>query len=562
MNGTVVLIARRIIVRFKSTWKRFFSEPGFAVAAIIVAALLIFFILLPLSAVLLRSFGVGAEGFTLEYYQQFFQHSSYFQALLNSVGVGIVTTSIVISISVPFALYVTRTKSTLSKAYRGLSLLPLVAPPFIFSLSLIILFGRRGVVTNYLNDMFGVEFSIYGFWGVVVAQVLGFFPVAYMMIETSLRSMNPSLEHASRDLGASQTRTLFKVSLPLASTSILKASLIVFVMALADFSNPLIIGGETSFLASDAYLLVTGQQNMEMAAVLGVFLIVPSLIVFLFQTYFIKDTDTTSISGSAGNQNASLNKGLQGITFGISTLMTFFIVIMFIMVVLGAFVQIIGVDNTFTLDHFSDQSGWGFIYTSVIVSLFAALLAAGLGLLQGYLTVRKNIPAKKFLEFVALFGLAVPGTVMGIGYVLIFNGPPFFLTGTVLLLVLNMAFRKIGVGLESGISKLQQIDPSMEEASADLGAKPTRTIRKIVMPLLSPAFMSGFVYTFMTAMVSVSSVIFLISPGTNLASAYILNLANQAALGRASAMSVIMIAIVLVCMAILKWLERRSNSGI
>ncbi|SDJ06985.1 ABC transporter permease [Natribacillus halophilus] len=549
-------------MRFKSTWRRFWSEPGFAVAAIIVAALLIFFILLPLSAVLLRSFGVGGDGFTLEYYEQFFQHSSYFQALLNSVGVGVVTTTIVIFISVPFALYVTRTTNTLSKVYRGLSLLPLVAPPFIFSLSLIILFGRRGLVTNYLNDMLGVEFSIYGFWGVVVAQVLGFFPVAYMMIESTLRSMNPSLENASRDLGASQTRTLFKVSLPLASTSILKASLIVFVMALADFSNPLIIGGETSFLASDAYLLVTGQQNMEMAAVLGVFLIVPSLIVFLFQTYFIKDTDTTSISGSAGTQNATLNKGLQGITFGISTLMTFFIVVMFIMVVLGAFVQIIGVDNTFTLDHFSDQSGWSFIYTSVIVSFFAALLAAGLGLLQGYLTVRKNIPAKKFLEFVALFGLAVPGTVMGIGYVLIFNGPPFFLTGTVLLLVLNMAFRKIGVGLESGISKLQQIDTSMEEASADLGAKPTRTIRKIVMPLLSPAFMSGFVYTFMTAMVSVSSVIFLISPGTNLASVYILNLANQAALGRASAMSVIMIAIVLVCMAILKWLERRSNSGI
>ncbi|WP_246516718.1 hypothetical protein [Salicibibacter cibarius] len=142
-----------------------------------------------------------------------------------------------------------------------------------------------------------------------------------------------------------------------------------------------------------------------------------------------------------------MNKGLQGITFGVNTLMTLFIVIMFIMVVLGAFVQIIGVNNTLTFDHFSDPSGWNFIYTSVIVSLFAALLAAGLGLLQGYLTVRKNIPAKKFLEFVALFGLAVPGTVMGIGYVLIFNGPPFFLTGTVLLLVLNMAFRKIGVGL-------------------------------------------------------------------------------------------------------------------
>src|SRR5699024_945438 len=213
--------------------------------------------------------------------------STYFVSLLNSIGVGIITTTIVICISVPFALYVTRTTSAISKVYRGLSLLPMVAPPFIFSLSLIILLGRRGVVTEYIN-------SIYGFKGVVVAQVLSLFPVAYMMIESSLRSINPSLENASRDLGAGQTRTIFKVTLPLASTAILKASLLVFVMALADFSNPIIIGGKTSFLASDAYLLVTGQQNLEMAAVLGVFLIVPSLVVFLFQTYFVGDTDTTS----------------------------------------------------------------------------------------------------------------------------------------------------------------------------------------------------------------------------------------------------------------------------
>lgn len=548
--------------KFKTAWKRFWTEPVFAVAAIVVAVLLLIFILLPLLAVFLRSFGIGDEGFTLEHYQQFFQRSTYYKSLLNSIMVGVVSTSIIISISIPFALYVTRTTSAISKVYRGLSLLPMVAPPFIFSLSLIILFGRRGVITEIINDVFGTQFSIYGFWGVVVAQVLSLFPVAFMMIEGSMRSMNPNLEYASRDLGASQTQTMFKVTLPLASTGILKAGLLVFVMALADFSNPIIIGGETSFLASDAYLLVTGKQNLEMAAVLGVFLIIPSIIVFLFQTYYIKDTDITSIDSSSGAGNLSLNKPLKAITFGISTLMALFITIMFLMVVLGAFVKIIGVNNTLTFDHFADPSGWNFIYTSVIVSFLGALLASFLGLLQGYLTVRKNIPAKKLLEFVALFGVAVPGTVIGIGYVLIFNGPPLFLTGTVLLLVMNMTFRKIGVGLEAVISKLNQIDISMEEASADLGAGPVRTLRKIVLPILSPAFVSGFVYAFMTSMVSVSSVIFLISPGTNLAATYILNLASQASVGRASAMSVILIVVVLICLAILKWIERRYDTKI
>src|SRR5699024_9856367 len=152
----------------------------------------------------------------------------------------------------------------------------------------------------------------------------------------------------------------------------------------------------------------------------------------------------------------------------------------------GGFVKIIGVNNTFTLDHFSDPSGWNFITTSVIVSFLAALLASFFGLLQAYLSVRKNIAEKELIEFVALFCVAVPDTVICIGYVLIFNGPPLFLTGIVILLVINMMYRKIGVSLESVISKLHQIDVSMEEASADLGAGPILTFRRVVLPLLSP----------------------------------------------------------------------------
>lgn len=548
--------------RFKNKWKQFWSEPVFAIAAIIIAVLLILFILAPVVAVFLKSFGIGSGGFTFQYYERFFQTPNYFRALKNSVSVGLISTLIIILISLPFALYVTRSKSVVSKAYRGIALLPLVAPPFIFSLALIILFGRRGIVSSFLNDTFGIEFSIYGFWGVVIAQVLGYFPIAYMMIESSLRSINANLEDASHDLGAGQGRTIQKITFPLASGGILKAALLVFVMALADFSNPLVIGGSEPFLASEAFALVTGRQNLEMAAVLGIFLIIPSLLIFLYQTYFMATIDTTSIDSTSGSENLPLNNKIKSIAFGISSLMVFFIVTMFCMVIAGAFVKIIGVNNTFTLEHFSDRSGWKYMYNSVIVSFFAAILAAGLGMLQGYLTARKNIPAMKFLEFIALFGLAVPGTVIGIGYILIFNGPPFFLTGTVLLLVMNMTFRKIGVGLEAGISKLGQMDVTMEEASSDLGASRFYTFRKVVLPLLSPAFMVGFVYTFMTAMISVSSVIFLISPGTNLAAVYILNLANQAAIGRASSMSFILILIVVACMGLTKWIEKRSNIGI
>ncbi|MCP8615842.1 ABC transporter permease [Salirhabdus salicampi] len=544
---------------FLREWKRLWSEPLFAIATIILALSIIIFIVAPVFAVLLKSFGIGTGDFTVANYEKFFQTSYYINSLLNSVKAALISTAAVVLLSVVVSLYVTRSQSFVAKTYRGIALLPLVAPPFIFSLSLIILLGRNGVVTQYLNSWFGWEFSIYGFWGVVFAQIIGYFPVGYMLVESTLRTTNTSLEQASQDLGANQWKTIFNITIPLAKSGIIKAGLLVFVMALADFSNPMIIGGGLPFLASDAYLLVVGQQNIEMAAVLGVFLIVPSLLVFIFQTYFLKDTNLETISGESGGNNAPLKGTVKRVITTVTTIFIAFISLMFIMVVLGAFVKIIGINNAFTLEHFSNQTGWDSLYNSIVVSFFGALLAAGLGILQGFLFARKAIPGKKLLEFLTLFGLAVPGTVMGIGYVLIFNGPPFFLTGTVMLLVLNMAFRKIGVGLEAGISKMHQIDTSMEEASQDLGAGPYRTFWSVVLPLLTPAFVAGFVYAFMTAMVSISSVIFLVSPGTNLAATYILNLAEQARIGMASAMSFILIVIVLGCIGLLKILEKKSG---
>ncbi|TFJ92012.1 ABC transporter permease [Lentibacillus salicampi] len=541
------------------TWRRFWAEPWFAILTIILALAILLFIVAPVFAVLLKSFGLGTGSFTFEYYTKFFQESYYLNALYNSVMSSLITTFVVVMLSVAVSLYVTRSNNFLAKSYKGIALLPLVAPPFIFSLALIILFGRSGVVTNFFGDLFGPEFSIYGFWGVVLAQIIGYFPIGYMLIESTFRNMNANLEYAAQDLGANQWKTLGGITLPLAKSGIIKGALLVFVMALADFSNPLIIGGGESFLASEAYLLVVGQQNLEQAAVLGVFLILPSLIIFIFQTYILKDSDIATISGDSGIANVPLSKPVKALVGTISTIFSAFVLLMFVMVVLGAFVKIIGINNTFTLDHFNNQTGWGSLYNSLLVSLISALLAAGLGILQGFLFARKVIPGKKMLEFLTLFGLAVPGTVMGIGYVLIFNGPPFFLTGTVLLLVLNMTFRKIGVGLEAAISKMHQIDMSMEEASNDLGAGPYKTFFKVIVPLLTPAFVAGFVYAFMTAMVSISSVVFLISPGTNLVAVYILNLAEQGKVGLASAMSFIMIVIVLMCLALLKFIERRTG---
>lgn len=545
-----------------SNWRKFWSEPGFGVMTIVIVLSLVLFILVPVLIVILKSIGWGSGGFTLDNYKMFFKTSYYFKALLNSLLAALTTTTIVIPISICFALYVTRSQSLFSKIYRSLAQLPLVAPPFIFSLALIILLGRRGIISSIVTSIGGGEFSIYGMKGVIVAQILGYLPIAFMLVESALRTISGNVEHASRDLGASQGKTIFKITLPLAYTGIIKAVLLVFVMAIADFGNPMIIGGGKPFLASSTYLLVVGQQNLEMAAVLGVFLIIPSLIVFLLQTYYLKDKDFSSIDGASGGRNLPLSKPIKALVFTVSSMMVIMIASLFIVIIFAAFVKVLGVNNTFTLENFSTHTGWAAVYNSVKISFFAALLSTVISVMQGYLLERKSIPGKRFIEFTSLFGLAVPGTVVGIGYVLTFHGAPFYLTGTVLLIVINMGYRKIGVGMQAIIGKLQQIDKNMEEASSDLGAGPFRTFFKVTLPLLTPPAIAGFVYTFMTSMVSVSAIIFLMSPRTRVASAYILNLAEHAMIGRAAAMAVVLIVIAVTCQRILYFIEERTDIGV
>lgn len=536
----------------------FRADPVFGAASAVLVVLVVVFILTPVLAILAASFR-GEGGLTLAHYREFLGTELYRVSSRNSLLVGVLSTGLTVAFAVPLALYVTRTRGLLATAFRVIALLPLVAPPFIFALSLITIGGRRGLLSALLGPL-GIEFSIYGLHGIVIAQVLGLLPVAYMLVESVLRSIDPSLEHAARDLGASQLHTLRTVTLPLARSGIAKALLIVFVLVLADFSNPIIIGGGTPTLASNAYLLIVGRQDLPMAAVVGVVLIVPSVVVFLLQRRVLSGSGGEA--SLAGGEPVPLNRGIRSACLAVSLLVVGVIVAMFAFVVAGAFVRVLGVDNAFTLEHFALDRGLRYIRNSFQIALLAAALAAVLGLVQGFVLARKDVPAKGLQEFSSLFGLAVPGTIMGIGYVLVFNGAPFRLTGTLAVLVLNMAFRNVGVAMTASIGRLHQIDTAYEEASADLGAGPVRTFWSVVVPLLLPAFMAGFVYTFMTSMVTVSSVVFLVSPGTNLAAVYILNLANTAAIGEASAMSFLLICSVLACLGALRWLERRSNLGL
>ncbi len=497
--------------------------------------------------------------YSTETYKDFFANSYLWHSLRNSIILAVVSTTIVTVIAFFLAYVGLRGPRRARGPLRMIGLLPLVAPPFIFSLSLILLGGRSGVITK----LFDLDFNLYGWPGVIIAQAITFLPLGYLMIENVLRSLGTNIEDAATDMGATDYDILFKITIPLSLPGILKAALLVFLLAIADFGNPMLIGGNVHFLATDAYLYWVGENNLEMAAVFCVFLILPSMLMFIIHEFILKGKSYTTIGGKPqqGEERAISGKILYPM-LAVVIPVSMLIIACFGMIFLGAFTKILMINNTFTLEHFNSPNGIRALITSVKFALSAACIAPLFGVTLSYILIRKQIPFKRVLEFSSLLGFAVPGTVMWVGYILAFNTPPIKLTGTFLIMIINEAFRNLSVSLEAGSSKLHQIDVAIEEAALDMGASAMKTFFKVVLPLISSALLAGFIYTFMVGMIAVSAVIFLISPGNDLAALYILAVAEQGMLGMACAISIMLIAVVLLCLGTLKLVARYTRTEV
>jgi iron(III) transport system permease protein len=528
--------------------------PG-ALVCLLVAWLLLF-IAYPVGIILVRSIAAKGGGFTLAHFQTFFGKTYFLRSLSNTLILGTTVTALVMGLGFALAYLVTRGPRALRWPLRAATLAPLIAPPYIFGLALIIVAGRRGILAQLL----GTQIPIYGWLGVILAQVLSLLPVAFLMIENVLQSLDPNLEDSACDLGAAELTLLRTIIVPLASPGLLKASLLTFGLAIADFGNPALLGGNLSFLAPDAFLMITGEWNTEMASVISVVLLVPSLAIFLAQNSCLKRKNYTTVGGApATAEERRIGPWLVACLLVPCLLYAAVVVVSYGVIALGAVTKLVGINNTFTLEHLVKNVGLDAIWTSVKVSFLAGGFAALGGTGLAYLCMRGEVRLRGPLEMITLVGFALPGTVMGIGYLLAFNRPPLLLTGTLAILVLNMIARFLAVGLEAGMSKLHQIDRSLEEASADLGAGTLTTFRRIVLPLMSSAFVAGFLFTFMQSMISLSAAIFLVAPGRLLASVYIFNRAREGDMGIACAISVILIASVAVCLAGLAFLGKRTG---
>jgi iron(III) transport system permease protein len=468
----------------------------------------------------------------------------------NTLLIAVLSTASAVALGFLFAYATSRPDVPLRTLFKLIAILPLVSPPFVGGLAFILLFGRRGLVTY---SLLGLSGDIYGWHGLWMVQTLAFFPIAYLALAGVLRRINPTLEFAAQDLGARGFRLFRTVTLPLAIPGLASAALLVGIYALSDFGNPMLVGGAFKVLATETYTQVTGWGDLGMAAALSGALLVPSLALFMLQRYWVEGRSYVTITGKGSFADPLPTSG--PVRWGLFTacaLVALVLLATYAAVFVGAFARTWGVNWRPTLANFEyTVFRGGQLWNSIRFAAMAAVGGSAFSVLAAYLVHRKRFPGRGAVDFTAVLPAALPGTLIGVGYILAFNTPPLALTGTGTIIVAAMLFRTIPVGYRAAVAGLAQIAPSIEEGAADLGARPLRTLWDVTLPLIRSAFTSALVFTFIRSMNTLSAVIFLVSPGTVVASASILALAEHGDWGQASAMAAsLMSAVFLVLLGV------------
>ncbi|MDD3456504.1 iron ABC transporter permease [Sphaerochaeta sp.] len=481
---------------------------------------------------------------------------TYLVALWGSLRLGVLTATISTLVGYMFAFLIERTSFRQKKLMTTLATMPVISPPFSLSLSIILLFGNNGLISKQLLHL---NTSIYGLGGLTIVQVIGMFPIAFMTISSVLRQIDSTVEDASLDLSATRWQTFKSITLPLSAPGILSAWLLVFTNSLADFANPLLLSGDYRVLSTEAYMLVTGRSNLGAGSALSFILLMPTLTAFLIQRNWVSKKSFVTVTGKPSTNLTELtNKPVRMVLEIGSWIFIGFIGALYLTIVAGCFVVNWGIDYSFTLANWGEavSRGWTSIRDTVTLAAIATPIAGLLAMLSAMLIVRKKFPGKRFLEMMIMTPYAIPGTLIGISYVLAFNKQPLLLVGTGAIIVINYIIRELPVGLENGITALHQIDPAIEESAADLGADVPTVFRTIVLPLIRPAFLSSMSYTFVRSMTAVSAIIFLISARWNHLTVLIFNFSENLRFGLASVLSTILIFIVLSVWALMQIVVR------
>ncbi len=496
-------------------------------------------------------------------------------SLFLAVLVGLITTLL----GLAFALVVTRSGFRYKRVMRALTVLPIITPPFVIGLALILLFGLSGTITVYVSELFGVQPTrwLYGLPGVLIAQTLAFTPIAFLVLIGVVEGVSPSMEEAAQTLRANRWQTFRTVSLPLMRPGLANAFLLGFIESMADFGNPLVLGGNFDVLSTEIFFAIVGAQyDQGRAAVLAMVLLFFTLSAFYAQRAWLGKKSYTTVSGKGdAGVHPLMPKGLAVPVLTLALAWAAFTAVVYAMIMYGSVVELWGVNNSLTFKHyvtafsvrFAEEgirwtgAAWDSFWTTITIAAIAAPLTAAVGLVTAYLLTRQNFAGKNSFEFGTMLSFAIPGTVIGVSYILAFNVPPIEITGTGIILVVSFIFRNMPVGVRAGIASMSQIDKSLDESSLTLGANSWQTFRRVILPLLRPAILAALVYSFVRAMTAISAVIFLVSAEYDMATSYIIGRVENNDYGLAIAYSTTLIFVMLAAVGVLQLLVGRVQIG-
>ncbi len=563
--------------------KKLMADPVMVGTIVVLITFLTIFILYPLAILLVDSF-VGDGSLSLSAFQRIFAMPTFTRAIGNTLKVGFLVgiLSTVVGLLFAYVEVYVKVGRAVGGLFKVVSMLPVVSPPFVLSLSMIMLFGKSGIITKFLLGI--KDNSVYGFWGIVVVQSLTFFPVCYMMLKGLLKNIDPSLEEAARDMGASRGKVFMTVTLPLLLPGLGNAFLVTFIESIADFANPMIIGGSYDTLATTIYLQITGAYDKVGAAAMAVVLLAITLLMFAVQKYYLEAKTAATLTGKASRGRMLI--GERSVTLPLTilcALAAIFVIMMYLCVPIGALFPTWGYKFTpltfkWFAQVFTRYKGFQAFRDSFVLSLISAPITALLSMIISYLVVKRKFKAKGFIEAVSMLAMAVPGTVLGVGYIRGFSGGVFHsanwpifadavkegetvvreagalhglfpngilggIYGSAAILIIVFVVRSLPTGTRSGISALRQIDKSIEESAYDMGADSFKVFMTVTLPLIKDSFLSGLVTAFVRSITAISAIILLVTPQFLLITVQINEFAEKGSYSLACAFATILIII-------------------
>jgi len=558
------------------------NGDGFVVGAVgLIVVLVAAFIFWPVAAMLEGALRAGDGSFAPGLFLERFVDRRIWglDCLTGGRGCGTAWNTLILAVltglsttllGLAFALVVVRTGFFFKRPLRLLTVLPIITPPFVIGLAIILLFGRSGVVTQFLWTAFEIPPSrwIYGLFGVWFAQTLAFTPIAFLVLVGVVQSISPALEEAAQTLRAGRLGVFRTVSLPLLRPGLANAFLLSFIESMADFGNPIVLGAGYNVLATDIFFAIAGAQyDAGRAAVLAIVLLGFTLAAFWLQNRWLGAKAYTTVTGKGdAGRPAPLPPMVRTAALAVALPWAALTAVIYLLILFGGFVEIWGRDHSLTLEHFTDAfsigrsefglvwsgAAWNSFFTTLEVSAIAAVPTALIGLLTAYLLARQRFVGQRAFEFATMLSFAIPGTVIGVSYIVAFNVPPLELTGTGLILVLSFVFRNMPVGVRAGIAGFSQLDRSLDEASLTLRADTATTLRRVLLPLLRPALLAALVYSFVTAMTAVSAVVFLVSARYDMATTYILGRVENGDYGIAIAYCAVLVVVMALAVVLLQ----------